>query len=173
VAYTPEQRARAIAALRQSTRQIKGKPVPQYEAVSKMPNMPTKATLIKWWRWYCEEKEDGDESSQRFREEINPSPEYESKEAAMIQGVQDWHEAQLSKVREAISWILSPQHREGDDHIRPDQMARALRDLSSVLEIVAPKQPEEDVSRKAHSSRIHRLRVAAQRVGLSEGESTK
>lgn len=172
MAYTPEQRARAISALRQSTRMIKGRPVPQFEAVSKMPNMPTKTTLIKWWRWYMAEKE-GREKSERFREEIAPSPEYESKEAAMIAGVQDWHETQLSKVREAISWILSPQHREGEDHIRPDQMARALRDLSSVLEIVAPKQPEEDVSRKAHSSRIHRLRVAARRVGLSEGEGSK
>lgn len=169
--YTAEDRARAIAALQESTRMIKGRPVPQYEAVSRMDGMPTKATLIKWWRWYLAERE-GNTPTERFHMR-DPSEEMRAREAAVIQGVQDWHEAQLSKVREAISWILSPQHREGDDHIRPDQMARALRDLSSVLEIVAPKQPEEDVSRKAHSSRIHRLRVAAQRVGLSEGESTK
>lgn len=169
--YTPEQRSRAIAALRESTRMIKGRPVPQYEAVSRMPDMPTKATLIKWWRWYMAEKE-GTATTERFHIR-DPSEEMQARQEAVIQGVQDWHETQLSKVREAISWILSPQHREGEDHIRPDQMARALRDLSSVLEIVAPKQPEEDVSRKAHSSRIHRLRVAAKRVGLSEGEGSK
>lgn len=173
--YDNIQRSKAIAALEESCRVVKGELKPHFREVERLRGMPGKTTLRRWWRDHQEDEEKrrknqqnrGASGSGASQNRPHLSARYEERErAAALEGVRLWHEEQIRQVRAAVAWILSPQHREGDNPIRPDQMARALRDIGPVLQLVGPSSDPAE-GRQTHSARIARVKAAAARVGLS------
>ncbi len=151
-------RMRAIALLRESMRPHHGVMTPRFSEVAKLPDMPTKRTLRRWWQTY-----DGDKNSPQALARARADQAVR----ATAEGIQEWHTYQIDQIRDAIAWILSPEHRAGEDAIRPDQLARALRDVAPVIEsILSTGNKEQEENRKSHTSRINRLKKAAQRVGI-------
>lgn len=123
-----------------------------------MPGMPAKSTLQRWWA----QEGQGPEQA----EMLARAREHQAVKAAE-EGIREWHAYQIGQIRDAIGWILSPEHRAGEDAIRPDQLARALRDVAPVIEsILSTGNKEQEENRKSHTSRINRLKKAARRVGI-------
>ena len=151
-------RMRALALLKRSARPVNGVMCPQFTKVSRRPGMTTKSTLRRWWDRY------GGADSQP--QTLARNRERQGVKAAE-EGIREWHAYQIGQIRDAIGWILSPEHRGGDDAIRPDQLARALRDVAPVIEqILSTGSKEQEENRKSHTSRINRLQKAARRVGI-------
>lgn len=151
-------RMKALALLKRSARPVNGVMTPQFTKVSRRPGMPTKSTLRRWWDQY------GGADSQP--ESLARARENQAIKAAE-EGIREWHAYQIGQIRDAIGWILSPEHRAGEDAIRPDQLARALRDVAPVIEqILSTGNKEQEENRKSHTSRINRLKKAARRVGI-------
>jgi hypothetical protein len=140
-------RMRAIALLRESMRPHHGVMTPRFSEVAKLPDMPTKRTLRRWWQTY-----DGDKTSPQALARARADQAVR----ATAEGIQEWHTYQIDQIRDAIAWILSPEHR-----------ARALRDVAPVIEsILSTGNKEQEENRQSHTSRINRLKKAARRVGI-------
>ena len=155
--YSPEDKARAIEAMRASAELVEGEMMPRFRAVAKVAGMPSHQTLLRWWD-ARDRADDGPARTtlQRAREE------------AAAEGAKSWLRAQHERCRDVAEYILDPMHRTGgpDERIPPHQMARALKDLLPVLaDLDKALNGSTERGRQARIAYLHR---AAKRVRLTE-----
>jgi hypothetical protein len=80
------------------------------------------------------------------------------------EGAKSWIEDRVEDLRQGVEWVLSPDRRAEVD--RPDQMARALKDIAAVVKEVQALTGTDDVADPA--ARMQELRAAAAQVGLTQ-----
>ena len=98
-------------------------------------------------------------------------PQYRSVSAALRiseKTLRRWWRARIEDrvedLRQGVEWVLSPDRRAEVD--RPDQMARALKDIAAVVKEVRALTGTDDVTDPA--ARMRELRAAAAQVGLTQ-----
>jgi len=155
--YSQQSKDAALGALMSSASQGQdGAWLPQYRSVSAALRISEK-TLRRWWR----AREVVDDaalrrSSTRARSEVR------------AEGAKSWIEDRVEDLRQGVEWVLSPDRRAEVD--RPDQMARALKDIAAVVKEVQALTGTDDVADPA--ARMRELRAAAEQVGLTrDGEA--
>jgi len=151
--YSQQSKDAALGALMSSASQGQdGAWLPQYRSVSAALRISEK-TLRRWWR----AREVVDDaalrrSSTRARSEVR------------AEGAKTWIEDRVEDLRQGVEWVLSPDRRAEVD--RPDQMARALKDIAAVVKEVQALTGSDDVTDPA--ARMRELRAAAAQVGLTQ-----
>jgi hypothetical protein len=151
--YSQQSKDAALGALMSSASQGQdGAWLPQYRSVSAALRISEK-TLRRWWR----AREVVDDaalrrSSTRARSEVR------------AEGAKSWIEDRVEDLRQGVEWVLSPDRRAEVD--RPDQMARALKDIAAVVREVQALTGTDDVTDPA--ARMRELRAAAAQVGLTQ-----
>ena len=151
--YSQQSKDAALGALMSSASQGQdGAWLPQYRSVSAALRISEK-TLRRWWR----AREVVDDaalrrSSTRARSEVR------------AEGAKSWIEDRVEDLRQGVEWVLSPDRRAEVD--RPDQMARALKDIAAVVKEVQALTGTDDVTDPA--ARMRELRAAAAQVGLTQ-----
>jgi len=151
--YSQQSKDAALGALMSSASQGQdGAWLPQYRSVSAALRISEK-TLRRWWR----AREVVDDaalrrSSTRARSEVR------------AEGAKTWIEDRVEDLRQGVEWVLSPDRRAEVD--RPDQMARALKDIAAVVKEVKALTGSDDVTDPA--ARMRELRAAAAQVGLTQ-----
>lgn len=155
--YSPEDRIRALEALRASAEVVDGVLTPRFRAVAKAEGMPHHDTLRKWWR----ERDREDDATilvtvQRARE------------SEVGKGVEQWLQHQYESCRDVVEYCLDPMHRVGgpEQRIPPHQMARALKDLLPLLKEINGVLNGEGT--RTGGRRLYNLRRTAQRVRITE-----
>jgi transposase-like protein len=157
--HTAETRQRALAALYASGDDVDGEWVPNATAVSRVVGMPTTATLLKWWR-----------DRDKTQDSTHLKAAQRAREEARQQGADAFFTITLGRLREGVSWVLDPEHRQKEPRYdasgrmltapdgsavlgyvnRPDHMSRAYKDAAQTIEkiktLLAPtEQVEEDL----------------------------
>lgn len=151
--YSQQSKDAALGALMSSASQGQdGAWLPQYRSVSAALRISEK-TLRRWWR----AREVVDDaalrrSSTRARSEVR------------AEGAKSWIEDRVEDLRQGVEWVLNPDRRAEVD--RPDQMARALKDIAAVVKEVQALTGTDDVTDPA--ARMRELRAAAAQVGLTQ-----
>lgn len=151
--YSQDDRDAACAALMASSMERPdGSRAPRYRNVSASLRIP-ESTLRTWWK---ARRLDDDcallRSSTRARSEVR------------AEGARTWIEDRVEDLRQGVEWVLSPDRRAEVD--RPDQMARALKDIAAVVKEVQALTGTDDVTDPA--ARMRELRAAAAQVGLTQ-----
>lgn len=175
--YTPEDKARALAALMASAEMVDGEMVPNFRAVASQSDMPADRTLSRWWS-----ERDVSRDVELRRATLR------AREKAREEGAEDWMKAKVAQLQEGMDFILHPDHRTrqtiviGTDRdgqpimgesypVRPDQMSRAYKDalftLKGLQELMAGGGGRD------RGQRLRRLRESVRRVGLASAKAAK
>lgn len=157
--YTPQQKADAMLALMVSAHEDDGEWCPMFRSVGRQVGIP-KSTLERWWS-RRDRGLDGTLRAEalRIREKVRED------------SAGEWLRERVEEMRQGIAWITSAEHQDtttdGEYRIRPDQLARAYKDISDVvkgLDSLITTGGNAD-----HHKRLERLRRGVRRVGLDKG----
>ena len=157
--YTPQQKADAMLALMVSAHEDDGEWCPMYRSVGRELDIPS-PTLVRWWKGRDREG-DGALRTEALR----------VREKVREDSAGEWLRERVEEMRQGIAWITSAEHQDtttdGEYRIRPDQLARAYKDISDVvkgLDSLITTGGNAD-----HHKRLERLRRGVRRVGLDKG----
>jgi hypothetical protein len=158
--YSQQDKDRALQALMASAVEQGGEWVPNFRRLTKEPDMPSFGTLRRWWA----ARDVTQDGSLRL-------PLQRAREQVAHEGALDWYRAQVESCRNVVTYILDPEHRIGDERLRADHMARALKDVWPVIKDI--QGALDGKQSRDHAAKVARLRQRVKRVGLSTPATTK
>ena len=153
--YSQQDKDRALAALMASAAQRgDGTLMPQFRPVGRSLGIGQKS-LRRWWG-----------ERDRTLDAALCRAKTHARIASRANGAETWIEDCVGRIKEGVSWVVAEERR--TDDARPDQIARALKDIVFVVKQVDDLTKTDTTA--SPEGRMDSLRKAAAQVGLTGGK---